>query len=89
MLVTPHRIQRPRQGQQEKRADWHRPEYDESCYLCPGNIRSGGQRNPDYSDTFVFTNDFPALLQDTEDFQTATEPPRVRPKRFDRCGTAS
>jgi UDPglucose--hexose-1-phosphate uridylyltransferase len=33
--------------------------------LCPGNVRANGQHNPDYSDTFVFTNDFAALLPDT------------------------
>jgi UDPglucose--hexose-1-phosphate uridylyltransferase len=38
-----------------------RPEYDPSCYLCPGNERAGGVRNPPYTSTFVFDNDFPAL----------------------------
>jgi UDPglucose--hexose-1-phosphate uridylyltransferase len=40
--------------------------YDPSCYLCPGNQRAGGVRNPSYVETFVFDNDFPALLPDTE-----------------------
>ncbi|MGA8267225.1 MAG: galactose-1-phosphate uridylyltransferase, partial [Candidatus Acidiferrales bacterium] len=35
------------------------------CYLCPGNSRARGQRNPAYSGTFVFDNDFPALLPET------------------------
>lgn len=65
VLVSPHRTQRPWQGKQEETADVIRPQYDESCYLCPGNERSGGQRNPGYSDTFVFDNDFSALLPDT------------------------
>ena len=39
-----------------------RPEYDPTCYLCPGNKRSGGAiSNPPYTSTFVFTNDFPAV----------------------------
>jgi UDPglucose--hexose-1-phosphate uridylyltransferase len=38
------------------------PAYEPDCYLCPGNLRAGGNRNPDYSSTFVFDNDFPALL---------------------------
>jgi UDPglucose--hexose-1-phosphate uridylyltransferase len=38
------------------------PTYDPSCYLCPGNSRAGGKRNPSYTSTFVFENDFPALL---------------------------
>src|SRR5690606_21812216 len=42
-----------------------RPQHDPTCYLCPGNERVGGERNPDYTSTFVFTNDFAALLPDT------------------------
>jgi len=42
-----------------------RPEYDPKDYLGPGNTRSGGQVNPKYTDTFVFDNDFMALLPDT------------------------
>ena len=67
VLVSPHRTQRPWQGQQEEASGAGRPEYDESCYLCPGNSRSGGQQNPKYDSTFVFTNDFSALLPDTPD----------------------
>ncbi|MGA7161602.1 MAG: galactose-1-phosphate uridylyltransferase, partial [Bacteroidota bacterium] len=35
------------------------------CYLCPGNKRANGETNPSYTDTFVFTNDFSALLSNT------------------------
>jgi UDPglucose--hexose-1-phosphate uridylyltransferase len=42
------------------------PGYDPGCYLCPGNERAGGERNPDYESTFVFTNDYPALLPEPE-----------------------
>ncbi len=62
ILVSPHRTQRPWQGQQEKQGGDDRPEYDPSCYLCPGNERAGGERNPDYEETFVFTNDYAAVL---------------------------
>ncbi|MEL6870036.1 MAG: UDP-glucose--hexose-1-phosphate uridylyltransferase [Pseudomonadota bacterium] len=62
VLVSPHRTQRPWQGQQETAGKDERPHYDPQCYLCPGNTRSGGQHNPDYADVFVFDNDFPALL---------------------------
>ena len=65
VLVSPHRTQRPWQGKQEDVAGASRPEYDKDCYLCAGNQRSGGQQNPDYKKTFVFTNDFSALLSDT------------------------
>ncbi len=65
VLVSPHRTQRPWQGQQEERSASKRPEYDESCYLCPGNTRAGGQKNFDFDSTFVFTNDYSALLPDS------------------------
>jgi UDPglucose--hexose-1-phosphate uridylyltransferase len=65
VLVSPHRTQRPWLGQREKTAEEVRPAYDPQCYLCPGNHRAGGAVNPDYKDTFVFTNDFAALLPDT------------------------
>lgn len=62
VLVSPHRTLRPWQGQQEKQAREQRPPYDPACYLCPGNTRANGQTNPDYQDTFVFVNDFSALI---------------------------
>ena len=62
VLVSPHRTQRPWQGQVEKVAHEELPDYDPECYLCPGNPRAGGAENPEYNDTFVFDNDFPALL---------------------------
>jgi UDPglucose--hexose-1-phosphate uridylyltransferase len=65
VLVSPHRTQRPWQGQVEKNAQAARPPYDPNCYLCPGNARAGGVRNPVYSHTFVFNNDFAALLPNT------------------------
>ncbi|MBN1935935.1 MAG: UDP-glucose--hexose-1-phosphate uridylyltransferase [Anaerolineae bacterium] len=65
ILVSPHRTKRPWQGQVEKRPPEQRPQYDPGCYLCPGNERAGGARNPQYSDTYVFLNDFAALLPDT------------------------
>lgn len=61
VLVSPHRSRRPWQGQVEDPSLTAQPEYDPQCYLCPGNARAGGVVNPKYSDTFVFTNDFPAL----------------------------
>ena len=66
VLVSPHRTQRPWQGQREKQSP-NVPHYDAECYLCPGNARAGGNRNPDYGDVFVFDNDFPALLPDMHD----------------------
>jgi UDPglucose--hexose-1-phosphate uridylyltransferase len=65
ILVSPHRSKRPWQGQVEKPVQEKKPPYDPSCYLCPGNERAGGKTNPDYKGTYVFTNDFSALLEDT------------------------
>jgi UDPglucose--hexose-1-phosphate uridylyltransferase len=62
VLVSPQRTQRPWLGQVESAAPDELPEHDPGCYLCPGNERAGGARNPDYAGTFVFTNDYPALL---------------------------
>lgn len=62
VLVSPHRTKRPWQGQVEKSPRDHRPSYDPHCYLCPGNQRAGGKANPDYKQTFVFDNDYAALL---------------------------
>lgn len=62
VLVSPHRNKRPWQGQTETPASDMKPAHDPNCYLCPGNARVGGHQNPAYRDTFVFTNDFAALL---------------------------
>jgi len=61
VLVSPHRTDRPWQGQVEDTVVESQPEYDPACYLCPGNSRAGGERNPDYTSTFVFDNDYAAL----------------------------
>ncbi|HZD56891.1 MAG TPA: UDP-glucose--hexose-1-phosphate uridylyltransferase, partial [Anaerolineales bacterium] len=74
VLVSPHRTERPWQGRVEKLAPETLPAYDPSCYLCPGNERAGGGRNPDYASTFVFTNDFSALLEDTPELEEDTNP---------------
>ena len=71
VLVSPHRTGRPWQGQIEKIQTQHEPEYDPSCYLCPGNSRAGGASNPRYVRTFVFENDFAALK------------PEIAPDRID------
>jgi len=65
ILVFPHRMKRPWQGKVEDLPKDKRPVYDPKCYLCPGNKRSDGSVNPEYKDSYVFTNDFSALLIDT------------------------
>jgi UDPglucose--hexose-1-phosphate uridylyltransferase len=64
VLVSPHRTQRPWQGKVDKPAPVTNLEYDPECYLCPGNARAEGVRNPAYTGTFVFDNDYPAMLPD-------------------------
>lgn len=71
LLVSPHRTQRPWQGQVEKLPPETRSAYDPGCYLCPGNARAGGRRNPQYEKTFVFTNDFSSLLEKTPEGEVA------------------
>ena len=66
VLVSPHRAKRPWQGEVSKTPPENLPAYDPTCYLCPGNERAGGIKNPPYSGTFVFNNDFAALLPDAE-----------------------
>ena len=67
VLVSPHRTQRPWQGKVEHLSIEDQPRYDPACYLCPGNSRAGGAVNPGYAGTFVFENDFAALLPNVDD----------------------
>ncbi|MFN8518369.1 MAG: UDP-glucose--hexose-1-phosphate uridylyltransferase [Chloroflexota bacterium] len=61
VLVSVGRTRRPWHGSREAGVRTEAPAYDPRCYLCPGNVRANGARNPDYPGTFVFTNDFAAL----------------------------
>jgi UDPglucose--hexose-1-phosphate uridylyltransferase len=74
ILVSPHRAERPWLGERETPQQDKRPPYDEKCYLCPRNERANGQRNPDYESTFVFTNDFAALLPEKDAFGETKDP---------------
>lgn len=68
ILVSPHRAKRPWQGQEETVSKEVRPAYDASCYLCAGNTRINGEQNPNYKDTFAFTNDFAAIQKEVPGF---------------------
>lgn len=46
ILCSPHRTRRPWRGQVEDSAATPSPTFDPDCYLCPGNARAGGARNP-------------------------------------------
>ena len=78
VLVSPHRAKRPWLGQVEKTPAEVLSAYDPACYLCPGNSRVGGVRNPDYTGTFVFDNDFFALLPDPPAESHADDSPLLR-----------
>lgn len=79
VLVSPHRTERPWLGQVEEPAADAPPTYDPTCYMCPGNARAAGARNPSYGATFVFENDYPALLPETPQ-------PRVDKDGLDKDG---
>lgn len=66
VLVSAQRTDRPWQGAVEAPLQQQRPRFDPECYLCPGTTRAGGVRNDDYAETYVFTNDFPALIPGRE-----------------------
>lgn len=74
VLVSPQRTERPWQGKVERLPAPPSITYDPDCYLCPGNKRAGGKQTPKYSETYVFDNDFPALL------------PEVEPLRYEQNG---
>jgi UDPglucose--hexose-1-phosphate uridylyltransferase len=65
LLVSAERTSRPWLGREEAPPPRDLPTYDPYCYLCPGNVRANGERNPKYDATFVFTNDFAALQPDS------------------------
>lgn len=65
VLVSAGRTKRPWLGRRESAVTDAAPPYEPGCYLCPGNERANGARNPTYDATFVFVNDFSALHPDT------------------------
>ena len=66
VLVSPQRAQRPWQGKRDLTSLPVSESYDPKCYLCPGNTRASGVKNPVYTGTFDFENDFAALLTEGE-----------------------
>ncbi|HKV24094.1 MAG TPA: UDP-glucose--hexose-1-phosphate uridylyltransferase [Candidatus Acidoferrum sp.] len=73
VLVSPHRTQRPWLGRVDKIVPAPVLNYDPECYLCPGNARAQGVRNPAYEETYVFDNDFPAMLPEVTANETNQE----------------
>ena len=85
VLVSPHRLERPWQGQVEPDRRETRLAFDAGCYLCPGNTRANGERNPPYASTFTFDNDFPALLSERGAPAEAASPLLVSEPVAGRC----
>ena len=85
VLVSPHRLERPWQGQVEPDRRETRLAFDAACYLCPGNTRANGERNPPYTSTFTFDNDFPALLSERAAPAEAASPLLVSEPVAGRC----
>tara|TARA_R110002020_G_scaffold1998_1_gene9125 strand:- start:33048 stop:34061 length:1014 start_codon:yes stop_codon:yes gene_type:complete len=69
VLVSPHRTKRPWQGKRETASAPEKQVHDPSCYLCPSNTRINGETNPPYKGTYVFENDFGALLPSSSKFE--------------------
>ena len=78
LLVSPHRSKRPWDGQQEPPDTSKVPPYLPECYLCPANVRTNGQKNPAYTGTYVFDNDFSALLPIKVATQTGSDDTLLR-----------
>lgn len=74
LLISPHRTKRPWQGQQESNQWPESAAHDPNCYLCSGNLRAGGEINPVYKTTFVFTNDYAALMPEVPDAPKSSDP---------------
>ncbi len=60
VLVSPHRTKRPWNGAMEQ-AQKNVPPHDSTCNLCPNNERINGDKNPNYKEQCIFTNDYQAI----------------------------
>jgi UDPglucose--hexose-1-phosphate uridylyltransferase len=75
IFVSPHRTRRPWRGREELSAKpLPTPLHDPECYLCPGNLRANGERNPTYHTTHVFPNDYPAFLPNNPSIDASLSP---------------
>lgn len=83
VLVSPHRMKRPWQGQVEKKSQNETKRHDPTNPLCPNATRPNGIVNPDYKETFLFDNDFPALFDyEVEEENAANENDKINKDLF-------
>jgi UDPglucose--hexose-1-phosphate uridylyltransferase len=85
VLVSPHRTQRPWQGEVNPSSGFSNVHYDPECYLCPGNKRAGGHVTPDYESVFIFDNDYAALLPDSPAPEPSASPLLKAERERGRC----
>jgi UDPglucose--hexose-1-phosphate uridylyltransferase len=85
VLVSPHRMGRPWQGETGTKAHDVAPQHDPDCYLCAGNARVGGVKNPDYTGVWVFDNDFPAILASHDETAMSGDPLLVQAPETGVC----
>jgi UDPglucose--hexose-1-phosphate uridylyltransferase len=74
VMVSPHRTQRPWQGETASPLKTTAVAYDPECYLCPGNRRANGEINPAYENTYAFVNDYAALMPETPELSVSESP---------------
>ena len=72
VIIAAHRQDRPWIGETIEKASEDIPEYSADCFLCPGNKRISGIRNPHYQQTFVFDNDHACVDWDAPDVKEIT-----------------
>ena len=85
VLISPHRTQRPWQGEVNQSSGFSNVHYDPECYLCPGNKRAGGHLTPRYESVFIFDNDYAALLPDSPAPPADTSPLLHAEQERGRC----
>ncbi|MBT4482525.1 MAG: galactose-1-phosphate uridylyltransferase [Candidatus Latescibacteria bacterium] len=75
VIIAPATAVRPWSGILVSNTKNELPEFDPGCYLCPGVKRASGEINPDYTDIYVFENDFPSFsMSYTVDDEKKTHP---------------
>ncbi len=89
VLCSPGRLHRPWLGERDSAPAGEPPSFDPACYLCPGNARAEGARNPDYRGVFLFDNDYPALSEGAAPSGSAPHPLLVEVPESGRCRVIS
>jgi UDPglucose--hexose-1-phosphate uridylyltransferase len=85
VLISPHRTQRPWQGEVNPSSGFSGVHYDPACYLCPGNQRAGGHQTPRYESVYIFDNDYAALLPDSPAPEGERSPLLLAERERGRC----